>query len=150
MTRPNMTEKLSVDWDVSNQNEQTIQWNDPDILSVFMEVANRRSNSSESKWHEQSEFLTKCCCFFGCNFCFIFFCPRSLNIFIVLFTGSFQISDSIQALSDCSPSYDGNSDYQSLTEEVHRGFFDHSPELYPMVPEQKYRPPPHLYRRKYF
>ena len=66
-----------------------------------------------------------------------------------MFAGSFQISESIQALSDCSPTYEGNSDYQSLNEDVHRGFFDHSPELYPMVPEQKYRPPPNMCRGRF-
>lgn len=59
---------------------------------------------------------------------------------------SFRISESIQALSDVSPGYEGSPEYQSLSDEVHRGFFDHSPELYPMVPEQKYRPPPNMCR----
>ena len=63
-----------------------------------------------------------------------------------LFAGSFQISDSIQALSDVSPSYESSPDFQSLGDEAHRGYFDHSPELYPMVPEQKYRPPPNMCR----
>lgn len=54
----------------------------------------------------------------------------------------FQITDSIQALSDVSPSYEDNSDYQSV-ESIHQGFYgDYSPtEFYPMIPESKFHLP---------
>ncbi|KAL4228759.1 Protein C-ets-1 [Mactra antiquata] len=52
-----------------------------------------------------------------------------------------QLSDSMQALSEVSAGYEEN--YQSL-DDVHQGYYgDQSPtEFYPMMQEQKYRPPP--------
>lgn len=62
-------------------------------------------------------------------------------LILFAFTGQYQISDSMQALSEVSGGYDEN--YQSL-EEIHGGYYgDQSPtEFYPMMQEQKYRPPP--------
>ena len=62
----------------------------------------------------------------------------------MLFIGSYggQISESMKALND-TDSYEDTSDYQSV-ESIHNnnGYYDHSPtEFYPMIPEQKYRPP---------
>ena len=79
---------------------------------------------------------------------FKLFWNQICHSYFYVISGSFRISESIQALSDVSPGYEGSPEYQSLSDEVHRGFFDHSPELYPMVPEQKYRPPPNMCRGK--
>ncbi|XP_052805642.1 protein C-ets-1-like isoform X2 [Mya arenaria] len=53
----------------------------------------------------------------------------------------FQMSESIQALNDLSPTYEDT--YHSLEEIQHGGFYgDHSPTEFYTMPEQKYRPPP--------
>ncbi|XP_021366639.1 protein c-ets-1-B-like isoform X3 [Mizuhopecten yessoensis] len=68
-----------------------------------------------------------------------------------------QISESMQALNDVNGdniingnSFDDSSDYQRLE---HNSYYDHSPEFYPIIPEQKYRPtippPENLCRNQY-
>ncbi|XP_063439575.1 transforming protein p54/c-ets-1-like isoform X1 [Mytilus trossulus] len=52
-----------------------------------------------------------------------------------------QISESIKALNE-SETYEDTSDYQSVESLHNNSYYDHSPtEFYPMIPEQKYRPP---------
>lgn len=61
----------------------------------------------------------------------------------IIFTGSYggQISESMKALND-SEAYEDTSDYQSVDSLHSNSYYDHSPtEFYPMIPEQKYRPP---------
>ncbi|XP_060081460.1 protein C-ets-1-like isoform X1 [Ylistrum balloti] len=68
-----------------------------------------------------------------------------------------QISESMQALNDINSdnivngnSFDDSSDYQRLE---HNSYYDHSPEFYPIIPEQKYRPnippPENMCRNQY-
>ena len=63
---------------------------------------------------------------------------------LLYFTGNaFQLSETMQTLSDVVSAYEDNSDYHSLEGIQHSYYGDQSPtEFYPMLPEQKYRPPP--------
>ncbi|XP_067679300.1 transforming protein p54/c-ets-1-like isoform X1 [Haliotis asinina] len=65
--------------------------------------------------------------------------------------GSYPISESLQTLNDMSSggggggSYEDTSDYQSLE---HSSYYDQSPtDFYPMMPEQKFRPPTSLHAK---
>lgn len=52
-----------------------------------------------------------------------------------------QISESMKALNE-GEAYEDTSDYQSVDSLHNNSYYDHSPtEFYPMIPEQKYRPP---------
>ncbi|KAL5020248.1 hypothetical protein ScPMuIL_003140 [Solemya velum] len=60
--------------------------------------------------------------------------------------GTYKISESLQALNDEGMSsgsslYEDGPEYHSLENSHQNNFYDHNPEFYSMMPEQKYRPP---------
>ena len=62
-----------------------------------------------------------------------------------------QISESMKALNNETDAYEDTSDYQSVESLHNNSYYDHSPtEFYPMIPEQKYRPPvDNIYRNPF-
>lgn len=57
----------------------------------------------------------------------------------------------MKALNNETDVYEDTSDYQSVESLHNNSYYDHSPtEFYPMIPEQKYRPPvDNIYRSMY-
>ena len=57
----------------------------------------------------------------------------------------------MKALNNETDAYEDTSDYQSVESLHNNSYYDHSPtEFYPMIPEQKYRPPvDNIYRSMY-